>query len=240
MSSISKKLRQLNLRGLDKVTAVATAQYIEQLEKELDTFKKAEAEGKLIKLKFAVGQQCWFQQLYCCGFFSDNEPVELKEDMCESCPNKGRSDVCAKHLVSAPKLQFVHSEVLAIQLSKQEDVFATKKDCQKYCDSLNRQRAKAARKSQGEVVMESTYKSRAELEEDKVEKLRQADRDYYEEHKEEVNQKDRDKYHRLHPNARYYKPRAKKQKLDEHGQIPGQMSLEDFGITVPDLPQQDD
>lgn len=228
MAAISKKLRQLNLRGVDKATAVATAQYIEQLEKELSLYKSLEARGKIIRLKFPVDSFYYEPVKVCKGFFTDDQLIEVQEDMCSSCEHKS----CGLFSCFVPKKMQVRSINHAVLLNKNALAFTTESECKKYCKKQNNilKGTQLVKKQEGEIM--SSYKSRTELPEEHVEKLRQADREYYVEHKDEVNQKDRDKYHRLHPNARYYKPRKSKEEKAKNGQLPGQLSFEDIGVNI--------
>ncbi len=223
--SISKKLRQLNLRGIDKATAIAVAQHIETLEKELSLYKSLEARGEIIRLKFPVDSFYWSPKRYCDGIFSDK--VLLDDTVCDSCQHKD----CKNHLEIRPIRGQVSSLEVAAILQEKKDVFKTETECKKFCKEEMRNMKGKDKQNQArrEESQMSNYVSRSELSEEHVEKLRSADRQYYEDHKEEVNQKDRNKYHALHPNARYYKPRKKK---GDNGQLPGQMSMEDIGISI--------
>lgn len=179
MSAITKKLRQLNLHGINKATAIATAQYIEQLEKELSLYKSLESRGSLIRVKFPVNSTYW-----------EASEVILSGDA-----------------IMQPIKCVVKDEVQAIMLNTAPNVFSSQAECNRYCAKSDKQRSHTSKLKSSSPA---PYISRSELAGHQVEKLRKADRDYYEEHKEEVNQKDRDKYHRLHPNARYYKKRQPK------------------------------
>lgn len=229
MTAISKKLRQLNLRGVDKATAIATAQYIENLEKELSLYKSLEARGNIVRVKFAIGS-CYFTPTkVCTGFFKDGQEVEVTDDMCLDCGQASCTGFCS----FVPKKKIVNSLDVAVMLNNNQLAFKSEAECKRYCQRRNKELLKnkiTAKKVSSDM---STYKPRADLSEEHVEKLRRADRDYYEDHKEEVNQKDRDKYHRLHPNARYYKPRKPKEEKAKNGQLPGRLSFEDIGVNIP-------
>ena len=159
----------------------------------------------------------------------DGQEVEVTDDMCLDCGQASCTGFCS----FVPKKKIVNSLDVAVMLNNNQLAFKSEAECKRYCQRRNKELLKnkiTAKKVSSDM---STYKPRADLSEEHVEKLRRADRDYYEDHKEEVNQKDRDKYHRLHPNARYYKPRKPKEEKAKNGQLPGQLSFEDIGVNIP-------
>lgn len=151
---VKSKLRSLNLIGIPKAVAEATAGYIDSLEKQVLYYARLKEQGRLIELPALPGDKYY--------------TAEGEE----------------KLFVSIEEIVHLLPEI-------EKTIFLTIPKKRAFNKSI------------------TSYVPRDELDSQTVDKLRQSDREYYQDHKEEANKKDQDKYHMLHPNARYYKKRSK-------------------------------